>query len=126
MLQAWHEVDNALDALTGQHHQYAALLEAYEQNRTALHAAQSSYRHGAADYLSVLTAQRSVLSSQTQLNRNTTAAALSLVNLYKALGGGWEPDDLNLFITSDAMASTGLDRDTISARTHKKMTETTR
>src|SRR3546814_5377378 len=53
-----------------------------------------SYQEGAADYLNVLAAQRGVLASQTSLNASATNAALTLVNLYKSLGGGWDPDAL--------------------------------
>src|SRR3546814_6797997 len=53
-----------------------------------------SFQEGAADYLNVLAAQRGVLASQTSLNASATNAALTLVNLYKSLGGGWDPDAL--------------------------------
>jgi NodT family efflux transporter outer membrane factor (OMF) lipoprotein len=91
VLQAWHEVDNALDAWTAGQQQHADLAEACEQNRLALHAAERGYRNGAADYLTVLTAQRNVLASQSALNDSTTGLTLALVNLYKSLGGGWDP-----------------------------------
>ncbi|OKN68781.1 hypothetical protein AM469_006566, partial [Pseudomonas aeruginosa] len=65
-----------------------------EQNKQALHAAERGYQEGAADYLNVLAAQRGVLASQTSLNASATNAALTLVNLYKSLGGGWDPDAL--------------------------------
>lgn len=89
VLQAWHEVDNALDAWAAQERQHVELTESYEQNKLALRVAERGYREGAADYLSVLTAQRSLLASQTGLNASATNATLTLVNLYKALGGGW-------------------------------------
>lgn len=92
VLRAWHEVDNAIDAWAAQQHQHAELLVSYAQNEQALHAAERGYQEGAADYLGVLTAQRIVLASQTSLNSSATAAALTLVNLYKSLGGGWEPN----------------------------------
>jgi NodT family efflux transporter outer membrane factor (OMF) lipoprotein len=91
VLQAWHEVDNALDAWAAGQQQHAELSEAYEQNRQALHIAERGYRDGAADYLAVLTAQRSLLASQSALNDSTTGITLALVNLYKSLGGGWDP-----------------------------------
>jgi NodT family efflux transporter outer membrane factor (OMF) lipoprotein len=96
VLRAWHEVDNALDAWAAQQRQHAELLIAFEQSSEALRVAERGYREGAADYLSVLTAQRNVLASQTSLNASMTGAALTLVNLYKSLGGGWNPDDVEL------------------------------
>ncbi|WP_137172209.1 efflux transporter outer membrane subunit [Massilia sp. HP4] len=92
VLRAWHEVDDALDALAAQRGRHAALETAVEQDRQALHAAERAYQEGAADYLGVLTAQRQLLASQTSLNASATNATLTLVNLYKALGGGWTPD----------------------------------
>lgn len=92
VLQAWHEVDNALDAWAAQQRQHEELLVSFDQNKQALNAAERGYQQGATDYLSVLTAQLNVLSSQTRLNANATDATLSLVNLYKSLGGGWNPD----------------------------------
>jgi NodT family efflux transporter outer membrane factor (OMF) lipoprotein len=92
VLRAWHEVDNALDAWAAQQRQHAELLVSHEQNGEALRVAERGYQEGAADYLSVLTAQRSLLASQTSLNASATNATLTLVNLYKSLGGGWNPD----------------------------------
>lgn len=92
VLRAWHEVDDALDALAAQRGRHAELTVAVEQNRQALHAAERAYQEGAADYIGVLTAQRQLLASQTSLNTSATNATLTLVNLYKALGGGWSPD----------------------------------
>ncbi|MCC2597777.1 efflux transporter outer membrane subunit [Pusillimonas sp. MFBS29] len=95
VLRAWHEVDNALDAWAAQQRQYSELLVSYEQNKQALRTAERGYQQGAADYLSVLTAQRSLLASQTRLNASATDAALTVVNLYKSLGGGWDPEGQN-------------------------------
>lgn len=90
VLRAWHEVDDALDAWAAQQRQHNALQVSYEQNRQALHAAERGYKEGAANYLSVLTAQRNVLASQTSLNASATSATIALVNLCKSLGGGWD------------------------------------
>ncbi|UZE15434.1 efflux transporter outer membrane subunit [Pseudomonas sp. B21-054] len=92
VLQAWHEVDNALDAWAAQQREHDELRVSYEQNKQALQAAERGYQQGAADYLSVLTAQLNLLSSQTNLNASTTNATLTVVNLYKSLGGGWAPE----------------------------------
>jgi len=89
VLQAWYEIDNAIDGWAAQQRQYAELLVSYEQNQLALQVAERGYREGAADYLGVLTAQRNLLASQMSLNNSATNGTLTLVNLYKALGGGW-------------------------------------
>jgi NodT family efflux transporter outer membrane factor (OMF) lipoprotein len=105
VLQAWHEVDNALDGWAAQQRQHAQLLISCEQNMEALRVAERGYQEGAADYLSVLTAQRNLLASQTSLNGSTTGGTLALVNLYKALGGGWNPGEPELASQSTDLVS---------------------
>ncbi|TVT32137.1 efflux transporter outer membrane subunit [Shewanella algae] len=95
VLAAWHEVDNALDGWASQQSLHENLLVSYKENKQALHAAERGYQEGAADYLRVLSAQRNLLASETQLNTSATNAALALVNLYKSLGGGWDTEILN-------------------------------
>jgi NodT family efflux transporter outer membrane factor (OMF) lipoprotein len=93
VLQAWHEVDNALDAWAEQQREHDELLVSYEQNLQALRAAERGYEQGASDYLTVLTAQRNLLASQTRLNASATDGTLTVVNLYKSLGGGWNSQE---------------------------------
>lgn len=59
-------------------------------NRRALALARNRYQEGVADFLSVLDAERSLLSAELQLASSTTAVSADLVALYKALGGGWQ------------------------------------
>jgi NodT family efflux transporter outer membrane factor (OMF) lipoprotein len=101
VLRAWHEVDNALDAWSAQQLGHADLLVSFEQDKQALHSAERGYQEGAADYLSVLTAQRNLLTSQTRLNASSTNGTLALVDLYKALGGGWDPDAFGAALSAD-------------------------
>ena len=90
MLQAWHEVDNALTAYQTEQARRDQLIQAVAQNQRALGLAQSRYQEGVADFLQVLTAQQNLLSTQQQLALTTTNVSANLVALYKALGGGWE------------------------------------
>jgi NodT family efflux transporter outer membrane factor (OMF) lipoprotein len=92
VLQAWHEVDNSFDAWAAQQRRHVELLVSNEQSTQAMHAAERGYQEGATDYLAVLAAQRNLLASQSSLNESATSATLSLVNLYKSLGGGWHQD----------------------------------
>ena len=92
MLQAFHDVDNALTAYQTEQARRDQLVLAVAQNQRALALAQSRYQQGVADFLTVLDAERSLLSSQQQLADSTTTVSENLVALYKALGGGWETD----------------------------------
>lgn len=90
VLQAWHDVDNALTAYHAEQARRDQLLRAVEDNRRALSLAQSRYQQGVADFLTVLDAERSLLSTQEQLADSTTTVSEDLVALYRALGGGWQ------------------------------------
>jgi multidrug efflux system outer membrane protein len=48
------------------------------------------YRGGIANYLEVLDAQRSLFSAELALAQDRGNEYQSLVQLYKALGGGWQ------------------------------------
>ena len=92
VLQAFHDVDNALTAYQTEQARRDQLGLAVVQNQRALDLAQSRYQQGVADFLTVLVAQTNLLSSEQQLAQSTTMVSENLVALYKALGGGWETD----------------------------------
>lgn len=89
VLHAWHEVDDALNAYADVQRRGEQLTLAVNEYRQAYDVALRCYEQGAAEYLMVLTAQRSLLASQMELADNTSRISIAMVNLYKALGGGW-------------------------------------
>jgi len=92
VLQAWHDVDNALTAYQAEQTRRDELRRSVSDNRRALTLAQSRYTQGVADFLTVLDAERSLLGAEQQLADSTTTVSANLVALYKALGGGWETE----------------------------------
>jgi len=90
LLQAWHEVDNALTAYQAEQARRDQLVLAVIDSRRAVGLAQNRYEQGVADFLSVLDSERLSLLTQQQLALSTTNVSENLVSLYKALGGGWE------------------------------------
>ena len=89
VLTAFKEVEDALTTVDTSAAQSASLRTAVDEAGKAFSLAQLSYSAGAADFLTVLDAQRTLLDSQdslvqAELDRYTTAAGL-----FKALGGGW-------------------------------------
>jgi NodT family efflux transporter outer membrane factor (OMF) lipoprotein len=92
VLDAWHDVDNALTAYRAEQARRDELIQAAAQDRRALGLAQSRYEQGVADFLTVLVAETNVLTAEQQLASSTTTVSSNLVALYKALGGGWETD----------------------------------
>ncbi len=91
VLRAWQEVDDAMHDYAANQRRQERLGEAVAQNRRALQSAREQYRAGAVDFLSVLDSQRQLLENQEQQVASDEAVSLTLVNLYKALGGGWGP-----------------------------------
>lgn len=88
--QAFREVADALVArssLLAQAEAQQALVRA-ESARAEL--AEIRHRNGAASYLEVLDAQRSLYAARQALTVVRGQLAQSLVGLYKALGGGWQ------------------------------------
>ncbi len=61
-----------------------------QQTRLALEAAQSRYRAGSGDFLSLLESERGAHSAQDQDVQYRLARLQSLISLAKALGGGWD------------------------------------
>ncbi len=92
VLNALHEVDNALTAYQNEQRRSDRLQQAVEQNRRALGLARDRYADGLVDFLQVLDAQRNLLAAQQQLTDSTTLVSTDMVQIYKALGGGWQTD----------------------------------
>jgi multidrug efflux system outer membrane protein len=62
-----------------------------EALRSALHLANLRYKGGLANYLDVLVAQRNLFEAELALTGTHRLYLVSIVQLYKALGGGWPP-----------------------------------
>lgn len=90
VLTALQETENALVRFTTERDRRALLKTAAEESKRALTLSRDRYKEGAADFLTVLDAERVVLASESQLVRSETQLSLHLLGIYKALGGGWE------------------------------------
>lgn len=90
VIQAWHDVDNALIAYRDEQLRHQGLERAVNDNRKALQLAQSQYRSGLTNYLNVLNAQGQLQSAEMSLADSDATVATNLARLYNALGGGWE------------------------------------
>jgi multidrug efflux system outer membrane protein len=86
---AFHDVSNALIAVNKQRaaREQQQKLVAAAQDATRL--ARIRYQGGSTSYLEVLTTDTNLFSAQLNLVNTQEGEALSLVQLYAALGGGW-------------------------------------
>jgi NodT family efflux transporter outer membrane factor (OMF) lipoprotein len=94
VLRAWKEVDDALTAYREAQLRRADVARSVVENTAALQAARQRYTEGAIDFLNVIAAQTQLLQSENSLADSDTQIATFLVNLYRALGGGWEVADV--------------------------------
>jgi outer membrane protein, multidrug efflux system len=93
VLNALEEVENALVAYGEEQNKRDALIEAVDAAEKAVLLSQHQYQVGLANFLSVLDAERSLLTFQNQLAESKGAVVSNLIRVYKTLGGGWESLD---------------------------------
>jgi NodT family efflux transporter outer membrane factor (OMF) lipoprotein len=96
VITAFSEVETTLGSIANLDEQVMFLAEQVAQSELAFNIAQARYREGVDDFLVVLDAQRSLYGSRDQLQQTRLQQLLSLVALYRALGGGWEDPAANL------------------------------
>ncbi len=89
VLTALEETEGALATYTRSQRQAEHLFDAARAAENAAVIARERFAVGVSDFLAVLDAERELLSARDQLAQSQTAAATSLVGVYKALGGGW-------------------------------------
>jgi NodT family efflux transporter outer membrane factor (OMF) lipoprotein len=90
IVRALEDVENSLVALRDERQRAELLRSAAASAEAALGRAQSLYNRGQIDLLPLLDAQRSRLAVQVSANDSSTQLLLDSVQLYKALGGGWQ------------------------------------
>ena len=90
VLLAAREVEDALVALDGAIEQEALLRETVANARRSTDVAQLRFNEGFADYQRVLNAQQALFTQQSRYVNNRSNIVRSFIELYLALGGGWE------------------------------------
>jgi outer membrane protein TolC len=90
VLGALQDVENALAAYRTDLRRNRALEETVAAQTAALDIAQAQYIHGVATFINVLTAENSLAQQHQALIQSTLSLTTDVVNLYKALGGGWQ------------------------------------
>ncbi len=89
VLSALEEVENALVALANGRQRQTMLRAAARAAGNAERLARQQYQAGLVDFQTVLSTQRSLLGVQDSLKTSEADTASALIQLYKALGGGW-------------------------------------
>jgi outer membrane protein, multidrug efflux system len=89
VLSALGEVENALVTFNGEQETQRILDEAVTSGQKAVTIANGLYEAGLSDFLNVLQSEKALYQSQDQLVLSEQRLNLSIVSLFKALGGGW-------------------------------------
>ncbi len=95
VLNALEETENALVLFGRQRARRNFLSESANASEQAASLARERYQNGVADFLTVLDAERTLLEAQVLLAESETQTAITIVSIYRALGGGWESTGTN-------------------------------
>ena len=89
VLSAFKDAYNAIDEYNKTKQIYDTRLRLEQASKSSLELAQLQYINGVIGYIDLLDAQRSYLDAQIGLNKAIRDQQFTIINLYKALGGGW-------------------------------------
>ncbi len=92
VLTAFREVEDSLVAVRTVRVQTDAQQQQVTALQSALKLAELRYKGGLANYLDVLVARRNLFEAELSLTSTRRLHLVSVVQLYKALGGGWSPE----------------------------------
>lgn len=96
VIGALSEVEKSLGAIRSLGERYQLKKQEVDQARYAFDLSEIRYRVGAEDLMTVLDTQRSLSEARNQLGQIKLLRLQATVSLYKALGGGWKDDLLQM------------------------------
>ena len=92
-INAIREVEDGLVAVETYNNELASRIKQVEASNSALNLAWVRYDNGVTSYLEILDLQRSAFNSELKASETMQLKLSSIVNLYVALGGGWQFDE---------------------------------
>jgi NodT family efflux transporter outer membrane factor (OMF) lipoprotein len=99
VLTALQETETALSAYANTLQRRQDLRDAAEQARTAANISRAQLREGRVDFLTVLDAERTLAGAEADLAEADAQVAATQIDLFRALGGGWQSDPARLAST---------------------------
>jgi len=90
VLKANSEVQDGITAFVETHKEVEFYTGSVAASQDALRIATIQYQEGSTDFTSVLTAEQDLYQVQNSLAQSQGAVPLSLISIYRALGGGWQ------------------------------------
>ena len=101
VLRAAQEVEDAMVSFLRNQDSVGFLADAVKASKRSVDLSMIQYREGLTDYQRVLDTQRFLTAAQDDLVATAGSVNLSLIAIYKALGGGWELRAANEFVAKD-------------------------
>ena len=93
ILNAYREVEDAMVAVNRYQAEYATRQRQVRAARSALELSWVRYEGGLTSYLEVLDVERSQFAAELAASETLQLSLTSMVQLYRALGGGWTPTE---------------------------------
>jgi outer membrane protein TolC len=90
VLKAFAEVEDSLSNQAAEQTRFDAVSAQLSSTQHALDEATEQYRNGQVGFLPVLDSQRQFYAARDSVVGVSLARTLASINLYKAIGGGWE------------------------------------
>jgi outer membrane protein, multidrug efflux system len=103
VLVALEDAENALTAYAREQTRRESLAQSVKADEQALELATQLYNNGLTDFLRVLDSERSLYAAQDALVQSDQTVSLNLVQLYKALGGGWQEELKTASVSSKSL-----------------------
>lgn len=92
VLSALEEINTALVTHAFERQRHQALTDSVGASQESVELVRERYNAGAESFLSVLDAERTLLESEQQLTSSGITLNHSLIQIYRALGGGWQAE----------------------------------
>lgn len=92
ILNAYREVSNQLAKLDNLDKNYQLKRQQVESLNRSIEVAQKLFQFARADYMEVLLTQREAIEARNELIETRQSQMGAMVNLYQALGGGWQDE----------------------------------
>ncbi|MBW2500910.1 MAG: efflux transporter outer membrane subunit [Deltaproteobacteria bacterium] len=90
---AFREVEDSLVGVQTYRSEHAARRRQVDAAANTLRLSEARYDGGVVDYLEVLDSERTLFDAELEESSTRRLALVAFVTLYKALGGGWSPED---------------------------------
>lgn len=92
VLNAYQDVENALTDLHALTNEVENLRQAVGSSQGYYRTSGVQYRRGLTNYLTVIDAERTLLSNQLTLAQTVNSQVAASIHLIRSLGGGWDPN----------------------------------